>query len=192
MTVPSDGSGEVAGAGLGLQAHAARALTALRARGWTLSTAESLTGGLVCAALTDVAGSSDVVRGGVVSYASQVKASVLGVDSELLATRGAVDAEVAAQMAEGVCRVLGSHVGVATTGVAGPAPADGQPVGRVYLAVSLPGVLGRGSAAADASRSGTDGERRTVVRELSLSGSRAEIRGATVMAAVALLADLLD
>ena len=104
-----------------------------------MATAESLTGGLVCAALTDVPGASAVVRGAVVAYATELKAQVLGVDPDLLATGGAVQAEVARQMATGVCRVLGADVGVATTGVAGPDPQDGHPVGTVFVAVAAEG-----------------------------------------------------
>lgn len=135
--------------------------------GWTLATAESLTGGLVCAALTDVPGASAVVRGGVVSYATAVKHEVLGVPTDLLAARGAVDPEVALAMAEGVCRVLDAVVGVATTGVAGPDPAEGKPVGTVHVAVHAPGS--------------------NLVESLLLTGDRATIRAATVMAALRLV-----
>jgi nicotinamide-nucleotide amidase len=146
---------------------AAHVVAALTARAQHLGCAESLTGGLVCAALTDVPGASAVVRGSVVGYATDVKASVLGVDAGLLASVGAVDAEVARQMAQGACRVLGSQWGVATTGVAGPDPQDGVPVGTVFVAVAGPG--------------GCTAER------LSLEGDRAAIRDATVDAALALL-----
>lgn len=90
---------------------AADLVSVLTGRGQTVACAESLTSGLVCAALTDVPGASAVVRGAVVSYATDVKAAVLGVDADLLARAGAVDAEVARQMAQGVCRVLGSDWG---------------------------------------------------------------------------------
>ena len=149
----------------------AAAVAALRGHGLTVGTAESLTGGLVCAALTEVPGASAVVRGAVVSYAVDVKASVLGVDAALLASEGAVHPEVASQMALGVCRVLGCDVGVATTGVAGPDPADGRPVGTVYVAVAAP--------------SGVH------VRELALGGDRSAVRSATVDAALALLVALV-
>src|SRR5689334_4106375 len=137
----------------GPAAGAAAAIRALRTAGRTVATAESLTGGLVCAALTDVPGASAVVRGAVVAYATELKAQVLGVDPDLLATGGAVQAEVARQMATGVCRVLGAEIGIATTGVAGPEPQDGHPVGTVFVAVA--------------------GGGRTVVRELALAGDRA-------------------
>ena len=144
----------------------------LGARRLTVATAESLTGGLLCGALTDVAGASAVVRGAVVAYATDLKESVLGVGADVLARPGgAVQGEVAAQMAIGVCRVLGSGVGVATTGVAGPEPQDGQPVGTVFVAVAVEGLV--------------------EVRRLELDGTRAEIRDATVLAALSLLVDQL-
>ncbi|MBE9940161.1 CinA family protein, partial [Cellulosimicrobium cellulans] len=90
-------------------------LGALEARGWTLATAESLTGGLLSATIVDVPGASRVLRGAVVAYATDVKESVLGVDGGLLAAHGAVHPEVARQMAERVRDVLRADVGVATT-----------------------------------------------------------------------------
>jgi nicotinamide-nucleotide amidase len=112
------------------------AIRLLIARGMTVAAAESLTGGLVTAALTTVPGASAVVRGGVVAYAADLKSDLLGVDAGLLARVGAVHQDVALAMAEGVRARLGASVGVATTGVAGPDPADGQPVGTVHIAVS--------------------------------------------------------
>ncbi|MFC8597967.1 CinA family protein [Isoptericola sp. NPDC057191] len=144
-------------------------LDGARARGWTVAAAESLTGGLVVAALVDVPGASAVVRGGVVAYATDLKASVLGVDPALLARRGPVDPDVAAQMAAGARRVLGSDVGLATTGVAGPDPQDGHPPGEVYVAVSTPA-----------------GDR---VRRLDLPGDRPAVRSAAVRAVLALTLD---
>ncbi len=145
---------------------AADLLAALRARGLSVGTAESLTGGLVVAALTDVPGASASVVGSVVAYATRVKRDVLGVDGGLLDVRGAVDPDVARQLAEGVCRVLGCEVGLATTGVAGPDAQDGQPVGTVFVAVAVAGAPQEPTT--------------TRVEALRLSGSRAEIRGATV------------
>ncbi len=150
---------------------AADLVAALTAYGLTVATAESLTGGLVAAALTDVPGASAAFVGSVVSYATRLKAEVLGVDAALLAARGAVDPDVAGQMALGVCRVLGSDVGIATTGVAGPDPQDGQPVGTVYVAVAGPG---RDESV----------EVEVVVRTLRLRGDRSAIRAATVAAAL--------
>ncbi len=111
--------------------------------GWTVAVAESLTGGLIVSTLVDVPGASRAVRGGVVAYATEVKNRVLGVDPALLEAHGAVHPRVARQMARGVRDVLGADgqaadVGIATTGVAGPDPQDGQPVGTVHIAVSTP------------------------------------------------------
>jgi nicotinamide-nucleotide amidase len=145
---------------------------ALTSRGQTVACAESLTGGLLVSRLIDPPGASVVVRGGVVAYATEVKASALGVDERLLAARGAVDPDVARQMAEGVRRTMGADWGLATTGVAGPDPQDGMPVGRVYVAVA-----------------GPEGTR---VEEHDLSGDRREIRDAAVGAALALLVHCLD
>jgi nicotinamide-nucleotide amidase len=151
-------------------ALATEVVSKLRAAGLSIGTAESLTGGLVCAALTDVPGASTVVRGGVVAYATDLKARVLGVDPELLARVGAVDAAVARQLAAGASRVLGAAIGVATTGVAGPDPQDGVEVGVVYIAVA--GAL--------------SGERRA-----HYTGDRDAIRRATVRGALELLDELL-
>ncbi len=125
---------------------ASTVIAALIARGASVATAESLTGGLVCAALTSVPGSSAVVRGGIVAYSVAVKADVLGVDGDLLERQGAVDPAVAVQMAAGARRVLDSDYAVATTGSAGPDPDPGGPVtgpippGRGFVAVAGPGV----------------------------------------------------
>jgi nicotinamide-nucleotide amidase len=143
-------------------------LASLVARGSTVAVAESLTGGLVCAVLTRVAGSSAALRGGVVVYATDLKASLLGVDKTLLAQRGPVDPDVAAQMAAGVRGRLNATYGVATTGVAGPDRQGGQAVGTVHVAVRGP-------------RGGT-------VRSYAFDGDRAAIRRQSVEAALALLA----
>jgi nicotinamide-nucleotide amidase len=106
----------------------------LRARGWTLGLAESLTGGLVGSRISDAPGSSEIFRGSIVSYATEVKRSLLGVTAEQV-----VSAECAIQMAEGARRVLGADVGLAVTGVAGPTEQEGQPVGTVYFGLAMPG-----------------------------------------------------
>jgi nicotinamide-nucleotide amidase len=121
----------------------AAALAALRRRGWKLGVAESLTGGALCADLVAVPGASAVLLGGVVAYATPVKASVLGVDADLLAAHGPVHPQVALEMADGVRRVVGvggepADVGVSTTGIAGPDSPDGQPVGTVHIGVVTP------------------------------------------------------
>lgn len=141
-------------------------------RGLTVAVAESLTGGLLCAALTEVPGASAAVRGGVVAYATDLKASLLGVSEELLATHGAVDADVALQMATGVASQLGADIGLSTTGVAGPEPQDGKAVGTVFIACAW-------------------GEKHSV-EELSLSGTRNEIRSLTVHAALRMLASVVS
>jgi nicotinamide-nucleotide amidase len=150
---------------------AADLVARLSAAGQSVAVAESVTGGLVAAALTDVAGASVVVRGGVLAYATDLKAQVLGVDPVLLAQVGAVDAAVAEQMAAGVRSLMGATYGLATTGVAGPDPVDGKPVGMVYVAVVGPG----------SSR----------VKALSLSGDRGDVRGQSVLAVLSLLAEEL-
>ena len=151
----------------GIRPLAATVVRELVEKGLTVGTAESLTGGLVCAALTSVPGASAVVRGSVVAYASDVKASVLGVDRDLLAREGAVCAPVATGLADGVRHLLPCDVGVSTTGVAGPDPSDGRAVGTVFVAASGPwGIL---------------------VEEHALTGDREEIRAASVAAALDLL-----
>lgn len=105
--------------------------------GLTVSTAESCTGGLIAKRITDVPGASAVFPGGVVSYANEVKADVLGVDRETLAAHGAVSAEVAAQMARGVRLATGASIGISTTGIAGPGGGTPQkPVGTIWLGLS--------------------------------------------------------
>ena len=155
-----------------MTADVARLLADLRESGRTVAVAESLTGGLVTAALTEVPGASGMVRGGVVAYVNDVKHELLGVPDDVLAAVGAVSAEVATALAEGVRQRLSATFGVATTGVAGPDPQEGRPVGEVYVAVAGPGGV--------------------VVRQLDLSaaGDRGRVRRAAVAAALALLAEV--
>ena len=109
----------------------------LKAQGLTCATAESCTGGGVGAAITAVAGSSAVFAGGVISYANEVKRDVLGVKAETLATAGAVSSETAAQMAEGVRKLLKTDLAVSLTGIAGPdGGSDEKPVGLVWFALA--------------------------------------------------------
>lgn len=147
----------------------------LTVKGETLAVAESLTGGLVAAEITSVPGASKVFRGSVTAYATELKHELLGVDATLLAQRGAVDPQVAAEMAVGVRKALGADWGIATTGVAGPDPQDGQPVGTVYVAVCGPSVT-------DSVFSGGG-----KVEHLRLNGDRAEIRMESVRSVLALL-----
>ena len=108
----------------------------LRARGMTLAVAESCTGGLLSKRITDLPGASDYYKGGVCSYANEVKVHVLGVSEQTLADKGAVSPEVAEQMARGVARLMGTDFGVGITGVAGPGGGtDEKPVGLVYISV---------------------------------------------------------
>lgn len=147
----------------------ARFVALLTERERTVAVAESLTGGLVAAHIVSVPGASAVFTGGVVAYATELKHRLLGVDATLLAERGAVDAEVARQMADRVRRVCAvggraADIGLATTGVAGPDPQDGHPAGTVHLGIASP----RGIRAVS----------------LELGGDRAEIRARTVDALI--------
>ncbi|MFJ2889014.1 CinA family protein [Streptomyces sp. NPDC087305] len=151
----------------------------LTVSGATLAVAESLTGGLVAAEITSVPGASKAFRGSVTAYATELKHQLLGVDAALLSERGAVDAQVAAQMAAGVRKALGADWGIATTGVAGPEPQDGQPVGTVFVAVD--GPFGPDSGAAGGGK----------VAALRLNGGRAEIRMESVRSVLALLLERL-
>lgn len=117
---------------------AAQLVRLLVQQGRTIAVAESLTGGLVASTIVGVPGASMVFRGGVVAYSTDVKASMLGVDPGLLERMGAVDPDVADEMAYGVARLLGADYGLATTGVAGPDPQDGQRVGTVWISVVGP------------------------------------------------------
>jgi len=151
---------------------ATRVFLALRAAGHTLATAESLTGGHLAALVTDVPGVSDVFLGGVVSYATEVKVSLLGVPEEVVSTYGVVSAECASAMAAGVRGLTGAHWSMATTGVAGPTEQEGKPVGTVYIGIAGPGY------------------RDTV--ELRLGGDRPSIQSQTCDRALAALETALD
>jgi PncC family amidohydrolase len=151
------------------------AVRLLAARGLWVATAESLTGGLLAAAVTDVPGASRVFRGGVVAYATDLKHELLGVDADLLARVGAVDPAVAVEMARGARHRLGADLAIATTGVAGPDPQDGQPPGTVFV-----GLAEAGRAwPVDVSVRGGD------------VGTRAQVRAHTVHAALQVLVDHL-
>jgi nicotinamide-nucleotide amidase len=150
---------------------AREAIRLLTAMGKTVAVAESLTGGLVAAALTSVPGASVVVRGGVIAYATELKTALLGVPADLLARHGPVHPDVAAAMAAGARERLGATYGLATTGVAGPGPADGKPQGTVFVAVEGPG----GPA-------GTG---------LVLAGDRGQVREQSVLSVLSLLVSAL-
>ena len=144
----------------------------LREQHQTVAVAESLTGGLLAAALTSTPGASATFRGGLVVYATDLKSRLVGVSDSLLAEQGAVAAQVALELAQGVRSRLSASWGVGVTGVAGPDSQDGQPVGTVFLSVVGPepdhGIQ--------------------TISELHLSGDRNTIRVQTVEQAVALLA----
>ncbi|MGQ5260134.1 CinA family protein [Micromonospora sp. ZYX-F-536] len=148
---------------------AAGVVHSLAQRHETLATVESLTGGLLAASIVEIAGVSGVYQGGLVVYATELKAELAGVPAELLDERGPVDPDVAAALAEGGRRRCNADWGLATTGVAGPEPQDGKPVGLVYVAVAGP----------------NGGE----VRQLDLDGGRDNIRSAAVVEALRLLAE---
>lgn len=183
-----------------LPSAAAAVVAALRARRQTVATAESLTGGLVGAALTDVAGASAVYRGGLIVYATELKAVLAQVSAGTLTADGPVAATTAAELAEGAAAVCGADWGLATTGVAGPDPQDGHPVGQVFVAVAgpLPGEaslpVAGSHAVADPRATATDGDpdRRTLVRELTLTGDRAAIRDRTTEAVLRLLLEVFE
>jgi nicotinamide-nucleotide amidase len=118
---------------------AADLIAELTRRGLTVAVAESLTGGLLVAELISVPGASLVVRGGVVAYATELKAELLGVDAALLAASGPIHPEVAKQMAAGVRDRLGADIGMATTGAAGPDPQDDHEPGEVWLGFAIGG-----------------------------------------------------
>ncbi|MGX6602617.1 CinA family protein [Micromonosporaceae bacterium Da 78-11] len=151
---------------------AAAAVHRLVDRGETLATAESLTGGLVAATLVEIPGVSAVYRGGLVVYATDLKHTLADVPADLLADRGPVDPDVARALAVGARQRCVSDWGLATTGVAGPEPQDGKPVGLVYIAVA--GPFG------------------ATVLELKLTGNRAVIRTESVTAVLRLLDEQLQ
>lgn len=147
---------------------AAGVIRALAGRRQTLATAESLTGGLLAATIVDVPGASAVFRGGLVAYATDLKRSLAGVDASLLASRGPVDPEVALALADGARTRCGADWGLSTTGVAGPDPQQGLPVGTVHVAAVGP-------------------EGRREVRSIAVSGDRTAVRRGAVSEALALL-----
>jgi nicotinamide-nucleotide amidase len=140
-----------------------RLADALRARGWHLATAESCTGGMIAAACTDLAGSSDWFDRGIVSYSNRAKTDLLGVDPGLIAERGAVSEEVARAMAAGALERSAADLAVAVTGIAGPAGGSAdKPVGLVWLAWARRDPAGR--AVIEAQRAHFSGDRAAVRR----------------------------
>ncbi len=140
--------------------------------GLTLSVAESLTGGRLADAIVTVPGASAVFAGGAVTYSERAKIFILGISEQLLDAGGAVQPEVAEQMAEAARRRFDTDLALATTGVAGPGPADGHPAGTVYISLA------------------TSGQTRTEAH--LFTGNREHVRSATVSAAAVLLERWLD
>ena len=153
-----------------LLSQARELLELCRRKGLRLATAESCTGGLLAACLTEVPGSSDVLERGFVTYSNEAKESSLGVPAELIQARGAVSAEVCRAMAEGAIANSRAQLGAAVTGIAGPGGAtDSKPVGLVYVAAARRGAP-------------------TIVERHQFKGERAAVRLVSVEAALALLA----
>jgi PncC family amidohydrolase len=145
---------------------------ALFAQGYTISTAESCTGGLLCHVLTAISGASAYVMGGVIAYDNSIKEGVLGVQAQTLTEHGAVSQETAHQMADGIRQKFGTDIGLSTTGVAGPTGGTAmKPVGLVWIGISLPGE--------------------TLAIECHFPGSRLEIMQATVFEALTQLLNKL-
>ncbi len=152
-----------------LVSKAKRVLSLCRRRGLTVATAESCTGGLIAATLTEVAGSSDVVERGYVTYSNAAKTDLLGVPEQAIATHGAVSEPVAIRMAEGARKRAGVDIAVSVTGIAGPGGGSAaKPVGLVHLACARAG-------------------QRTLHRRVVLKGGRAAVRRQSVAIALAML-----
>ena len=148
----------------------------LRRRKLTIAVAESCTGGLVAAALTDLPGSSEYFLGGMVTYANEAKIGILGVDAEMIRKHGAVSRQVARQMALGAREVFAADVGLSVTGIAGPDAEGDKPVGLTFIGASI------GAGHGD----------QTIVRRYNWIGGRASNRVASVEAAIALAAEILS
>ena len=155
-----------------MTASPADILARARARGLRIATAESCTGGMVGAALTDIPGSSDVFDRGVITYSNAAKVDLLGVSPQTLATHGAVSEEVARDMAEGLLARSAARIAVSVTGIAGPGGSEFKPEGRVCFGLATPG----GS--------------RTETVDFGALG-RAEVRAAATRHALALIASAL-
>lgn len=144
-------------------------LAACRGRGWHVATAESCTGGLIAAALTAIAGSSDVVDRGFVTYSNEAKTEMLGVDAALIGSVGAVSEEVARAMAQGALARSNADMAVAVTGVAGPGGGSAaKPVGLVWFGLATAGAV--------------------LSEHRIFPGDRAAVRAATVAHALAMMA----
>ena len=149
---------------------ASEVVDSLRSRGETVSTAESLTAGAVSSAIVSVSGASDVFVGGITAYRDEIKISHLSIDPALIHEHTSVSEQVAVAMARGAIKSFGTTWGIGTTGVAGPNPLDGHPVGAVWVAIEGPIC-------------------QTI--ELSLSGERESVRNAATASAIATFARIL-
>ncbi|WP_149359920.1 CinA family protein [Lolliginicoccus suaedae] len=147
-------------------------VSALLARRQTVAIAESLTAGMASAAIGGMPGASEVMRGGLVVYATEAKASLAGVAEETLAQHGAVSAETAIELARGARKLLGADWGLGLTGVAGPDEQEGKPVGTAFVGIAGPG--------------------RESVLELSVPGPRWDVRVAVSRRAFAALVVEVD
>lgn len=165
MTV-SGGAGTPGG-----RSPAADLVAALKARDWTVATAESLTAGLVAATIAGVPGASAVLRGGLVVYATELKHVLADVPEDVLARFGAVSAETARALAVGAAVRCGANVGIGLTGVAGPDEQEGRPVGTVYVGLSVPG-------------------RPPWAERLALTGDRGRIREGACVAAMEMVTEV--
>lgn len=151
-------------------ALATEIIETLRQRNETLSTAESLTAGAVSSALVTIAGASDVFVGGITAYRDEIKISHLDIDPALIAQHSSISQQCAVEMAKGAMKSFGTTWAISTTGVAGPNPLDGHPVGAVWVAIEGP-------------------VSQTI--ELALSGERESVRNATTASAIATFARIL-
>ena len=151
-------------------ALATEIIETLRQRNETLSTAESLTAGAVSSALVTIAGASDVFVGGITAYRDEIKISHLDIDPALIAEHSSISEQCAVEMAKGAMKSFGTTWAISTTGVAGPNPLDGHPVGAVWVAIEGP-------------------VSQTI--ELALSGERESVRNATTASAIATFARIL-
>ncbi|MDU0477904.1 CinA family protein [Staphylococcus chromogenes] len=164
----------------------------LRAAGQTVGTCESLTAGLIAAGIADVPGASDVLRGGLVTYSDEVKTCLAQVPAELIDVHGAVSSQVAEAMATGARAALQVDWAVGITGVAGPDPVDGNPVGTVWLAIAGP------NGVHSVERVLPEGHTRWALREGApepeevMDGNRAEIRAASAEYALQRLLDAVS
>lgn len=150
----------------------ATVITALRHHGLHIATAESLTGGALCAQLVDIPGASETLLGGVCTYTNEQKIRILELDTQLLDTHGAVHPEVGREMARAAQRLFGADLAISTTGVAGPGPADGHPAGTVYIACALGDYV--------------------TVSQHQFTGSRNHVRAQTIHHAINLIVATLE